>query len=473
MTLARPHVFVLTGDCLRASSATRRTMPFVSQTADVEFRNCYSPGTWTLPAHASLYSRRSPIEHGASRRGDRLHSEQAILPRKARQRGYRTVLCSENPMFSRLVGFNAGVDSTNDSINFKLLPADFSPELLVNDLTPAEIRFLLGELVSRPQRVRNAINLAYGALSYLGSDADPDSCPHHGDRVLSQLSSIVGRSPRRPIFAVTNLLDTHNPHYTAPEARTKPLGLSFSRAEREALQGVSNAEVLFGDARLSPRARAVFGSWSKFYERQQQVYAAQIRYLDALIEDWMRSLDAAVLADSLVVVTGDHGQLFGEEGMVGHHTSLHPNGIGVPLFVKTPESWSDPSSKEANGGPSSRTIETPLSLVGLSKALDGVVRGEISDTTEFIVAATTSEERVVVAADGPTWDVARLRERYGEGPVRNWPYERSASSNATDRPSMRVGGTSQRSPARSSVSEASKTVRGRGSTAKPTVTQRR
>jgi len=34
------------------------------------------------------------------------------------------------------------------------------------------------------------------------------------------------------------------------------------------------------------------------------------------------------------------------------------------------------------------------------------------------VAATTSEERVVVAADGPTWDVARLRERYGEGPVR-------------------------------------------------------
>lgn len=66
------------------------------------------------------------------------------------------------------------------------------------------------------------------------------------------------------------------------------------------------------------------------------VYQAQIKYVDRIVSQWLTQA-AATLSDSPVVVIGDHGQLFGEEGMVGHHTSMHPAGIGVPVFLSFPD----------------------------------------------------------------------------------------------------------------------------------------
>jgi arylsulfatase A-like enzyme len=40
-----------------------------------------------------------------------------------------------------------------------------------------------------------------------------------------------------------------------------------------------------------------------------------VRYLDHLLAEWAQHL-GSTLDDALVIVTGDHGQLFGEEGMV-------------------------------------------------------------------------------------------------------------------------------------------------------------
>ncbi|HET7324963.1 MAG TPA: sulfatase-like hydrolase/transferase [Halococcus sp.] len=123
-----------------------------------------------------------------------------------------------------------------------------------------------------------------------------------------------------------------------------------------------------------------------------------------LIERWVANQPRRFVENSLVVVTGDHGQLFGAEGMVEHQTSLHPHGVHVPLFVKTPTKWSGETA----------TVEQPVSLVSLATGLRAVVEGDATNTTTFIHTLTDAQERVVIAADGPTIELSRLRDRYGD-----------------------------------------------------------
>jgi arylsulfatase A-like enzyme len=408
--MSSPHVFVLVGDCLRAASATAETLPFLSAQPTVAFERCYSPGTWTRPSHASLYAGATPVEHGVTRRGDVLAASQAVLPNRARDHGYTTAVFSENPTFGTATGFHHGIDYVDDGIHYKPFRSAFSPDAHVDGVGPEAALTLLREVARRPDRARNLANLVYGLAARL-SEPDPTTHPHHGDRVLAHLRSFVRANADRPVFCVANLLDAHNPHHAPPAVGSEALGLSVPEGERRALAAVTDdREYLFGDADLPPETRAWFDSWDEVFARRERVYEAQVRYLDHLIEEWV---DAAgdVLDDALVVVTGDHGQLFGEEGQLGHQTSLHPHGVHVPLVVVPPASWTTP-----------RRVEAPVTWVGLSRALGGVVDGSVTDTRAFVdrvVEGSRADDRgrVVVCVDGPTYDLDALREAYGDDAV--------------------------------------------------------
>jgi arylsulfatase A-like enzyme len=399
-----PHVFVLIGDCLRAANATPETLPFLSARSKIDFTRCYSPGTWTRPSHASLYSQQTPIDHGVTRRGDVLDASQAVLPERARDAGYRTALFSENPTFSTGTGFHHGIDYVDDGIHRKPFPSSFSPDAYVDSIDFDAAVTLLREIVSRPNRAANVANLVYGLTSEL-SESDDVAYPHHGERVFDHLRTFATRNRDHPLFCLANLLDTHNPHHAPPDVGATALDLTVSSDERRALAAANDdRRYMLEDADLPRETRAFFDSWDDVFARREEIYDAQIRYFDHLVEAWIEGLERRILDESLVVVTGDHGQLFGAEGQLGHQVSLHPHGIHVPLYVFPPASW------EADV-----TVEIPVSWVGLSRALGGVVDGAVTGTEAFVDAAvegSRTDGRVVVAVDGPTWDVAELREQY-------------------------------------------------------------
>jgi hypothetical protein len=204
---------------------------------------------------------------------------------------------------------------------------------------------------------------------------------------------------------VTNLLDPNNPYYGAPPGQSS----SRSPEEEAALRNrTSNLRYLFTDDPLPEDARAVFGDWAGLFETEVEVYREFSQEADRLVKRW-RDDQPARFDGSLVAVVGDHGQLFGTDGMAGHGLSLHPNEIHVPLMIDPPTGWER----------SDRTINAPVSIAGLGRALTDVVAGEVASTEAFIDAVNAysrgPDGAVLTCVDGPTIEVQLLaREEFDD-----------------------------------------------------------
>lgn len=391
-----PNIHILTLDCLRASE--RDLLPQLRRWADIFTADCYTSGTWTLPAHSTLYSAQSPISHGTVRNGDFLSESDAVVPNAARSAGFKTAMISENPTFGTGNGFGAEIDIIDEDIHYKRLVSTYSPAQDISEVSVQAATNILNGVIRSDSPIVNSINTLSAIVEHYRSTAATEF-PHHGKRVLKHLSHHLKRNDN--LFSITNLLDTHNPHYCPPPAGAEAVGLEMSSNESRALKSASdNREYIF-DQPLSKETRAEFTTWDAVQSRMYDVYRAQVAYMDQILSEWI-SIYEEYLAKSLVILVGDHGQLFGVEGMVGHHVSLHPYGIAVPAAVSFPESWSVPNELP----------EEEVGLTGLARAILGVVSGEVKSASEFVNEWT--HYPVITCVDGPTWRIEVLRDLYGK-----------------------------------------------------------
>ena len=94
------------------------------------------------------------------------------------------------------------------------------------------------------------------------------------------------------------------------------------------------------------------------------LYDSEIALTDEHIGRLLRRLrELDLYDDSLIVITGDHGEEFLERGVIGHGNHLHAESIRVPLIVKPP-GWKE-----------GRVVRTPVSLIDVGRtvcALSGV-----------------------------------------------------------------------------------------------------
>lgn len=72
-------------------------------------------------------------------------------------------------------------------------------------------------------------------------------------------------------------------------------------------------------------------------ELLSDLYDGEIRYVDSAIDSFLNALDTrGLLDDTLVIVTADHGELFGEHGAYAHPRQMYPELLHVPLLVRPP-----------------------------------------------------------------------------------------------------------------------------------------
>ncbi|MFP8879614.1 MAG: sulfatase-like hydrolase/transferase, partial [Myxococcota bacterium] len=137
----RPNIVLIVVDTLRADRLSsygysKPTTPRIDEFAarGVRFANAYSTSSWTLPAHASMFTGLYPIEHGATQENTRLDGRATTLAEAFTADGYATLGVSANGVINVNSGLTRGFSRFVEAwrkLNGKGLPPSigwFSPK---------------------------------------------------------------------------------------------------------------------------------------------------------------------------------------------------------------------------------------------------------------------------------------------------------------------------------------------------------
>jgi len=243
------------------------------------YTDAISSSSWTLPAHATLFTGKFVTSHGArfdpegpliltdaiegpdgwrQYRARGLAKNEITLAGMLKEAGYATGAIVGGPWMKKVFGLHSGFDHYDDD----------------------EITSLSG---------RKASAVTDRALEWVEATQD------------------------RPFFLFLNYFDPHTPYEIHEEFSRLflPPGTDLSR--REDIPEQERPKVLSG------------------------LYDAEIRYMDhhiGVLLDRLKELD--LYDGTWIIVTADHGELLGEHGMRGHGYWVTQEEIHVPLFAKYP-----------------------------------------------------------------------------------------------------------------------------------------
>lgn len=301
---AAPNILLIVLDTVRARSLSvhgyeRRTTPVLEELAadGTRFARAHSTAPWTLPAHASMFTGRWPWETSADWRRP-LDGTHPTLAEELRRHGYATAGFVANTGYaSRETGLHRGF------IHYEDYPT-----------TPAAILVSssIGRRLSRWRRLRDLIGT--------------DELVARKDAAVIRtafLDWLDGDRPDRPFFAFLNFYDAHGPYM--PPA---PFAARFARDEPRG--GISPLHRFNDDPTpegLSPEQ----------VRKEREAYEGAIAYLDSELGALLRELGRRGLRQStIIVVTSDHGEEFGEHGFFDHANSMFVSGLHVPLLIAHP-----------------------------------------------------------------------------------------------------------------------------------------
>ena len=303
-----PNLILLVIDTLRADmlagpNGEPAHMPYARELArrGVLFTDVTAPAPWTLPSMGSLLTGLMPRDHGVTRMVPlpRLPVGVTTWAERLRQRGFQTAGYSGAPWaLQGEQGLLKGCEAMRDGFGL-----DGAPLLL--------------------QTWRRSLD------------------------------------PRRPFFVLLHSFEAHDPygkesnHRRAslslpppgfdPQAPREPWELAqcflTSRSERSALERALGKEF---------RTAVVRYLWSGYKneprpelaESLRRAYIEGVRWVDGLLRttvEWLES--EGLLEDTLLVVTSDHGEAFGEHGTLEHGRVLHEEVLRVPLLIVGPAPW--------------------------------------------------------------------------------------------------------------------------------------
>jgi arylsulfatase A-like enzyme len=312
----RPNVVLIVVDTLRADrlgsyGSTRGLTPFLDELAGrgVVFANAYASSSWTCPSVASLLTSRYPSQHG-------------------------------------VVGFDVRLPEEETTLAERLVGGAFGR---VGEVVR---RDYVGGAFSANWRLMKTLGYAQGIRTWrsYATDRKPRA-DWLGRRCLMWLDGAFGwarwhRWFPRPLFLYLHFMEPHAPY--DPPARHRP------RDDGGADAATANRKLI--EMRWSDLTKPEIALLERLYDGEVASFDAELRRLFVALEE------RGVLRDAVIVVTADHGEEFGEHGLMEHGWSLYEPGLRVPLIMVAP------------GLPAGRVVEEPVSLVDVAPTLLELLR---------------------------------------------------------------------------------------------------
>ncbi|MEM7049755.1 MAG: sulfatase [Acidobacteriota bacterium] len=320
----RPNVLLISLDTLRADRLSlyghhRQTSPLLDRWAAgaAVFEQALAASPWTLPSHVSMFTGIDAQRHGVNYNNDRM-GDVATLAGALQDLGYATEAITGGGFLRPDYGLARGFD------RFRFWPSRQRQE---NELT-RNVDHALERLAE----------LAEGRFFLL----------FHTYEIHSPFT------PRQPWF------ETYS-------GGAKLAGKLVTRQHKSAAdQGFKTRYGFALETRAAPgEAPQDRPLTAAEKDLPGDLYDSAIAYTDVQIGRLLAGLEELALdRDTVIVITSDHGELLGEDGLASH-AYLRPENLRVPLLISTPE-----------GLGAGRRIERPVGSVDLLPTLLELVGAE-------------------------------------------------------------------------------------------------
>jgi arylsulfatase A-like enzyme len=243
----------------------------------VRFDRFFSSSSWTLPAHASLFTGLYPARHGATQENLELGREHVTLAERFAQAGYSTFAASSNSVVSEASGLARGYSEFVEAF-------------------------------------RPAVYERFGGERHLNRAA---------------FAEFLDERPRdHPFFAFLNFVEPHLPYNPPGPVRSRFLREGYAESDVERAVKLRMKDHYLLPAGLPPETLHILSD----------LYDAEIALLDGHLGSLIDDLRARQLLEgTLIVVLSDHGENLGDHGHLAHVFSIHNTLLHVPLVVRFPD----------------------------------------------------------------------------------------------------------------------------------------
>lgn len=300
---AQPNILVLVLDAVRAWDMSlygygRRTTPKLDQWAaqGAVFERALAPAPGTTVSHAVMWTGRHPSELSVGRQS-RFRGEYPTLAEVLRDAGYATA-----GFAGSYLNVGRGTGLARGFVHYEDYPLHLIPTIRQTSV----LGRLLGvdrvaALVGRRRMLRSV----------------------GGSQLNQQFLRWMDGKGERPWFAFLNYADARGPYLPPEPFASMYAGKPDPPVDRywEQLQRA------YGPPPLPVETLA----------GRLDAYDGAITYLDLQVDSLLLALaERGQLGNTIVVVTADHGELFGEHGIIGHGNNLYLPVLHIPLFFLSP-----------------------------------------------------------------------------------------------------------------------------------------
>jgi arylsulfatase A-like enzyme len=293
----RPNVLLISIDTLRYDHLgcygyERDTSPNIDRIAEegVLFENMISSTSWTLPAHACMFTGLADTVHGATDTDKMLDESRLTLAEHLKAAGYHTAGFFSGPTLFPAFGLGQGFDKYVDCTSYPKLSRESAK-------TPG---------------IQVGGSLQRAAMKDITSP-----------RIYKHVSEHITNDLEEPFFMFVHMWDPHFDFIPPP-----PFDTRFDPDYKGAVNGEDFIWKDSINARMPKRD----------LEHIVALYDGEIAWTDMHIGKILDDLDAKGLTDSTIVaIVADHGTEFFDHGKKGHRHTLYDELIHIPLVIRYPK----------------------------------------------------------------------------------------------------------------------------------------
>jgi arylsulfatase A-like enzyme len=370
-----PNVLLLVLDTVRAQSMSlhgyrRATTPRLEEWArrGVCFDRAVAPSSWTLPSHATFFTGHMPHEmfHDWSRMSNHpwqlpMDDRFPTLAELFSRQGYRTAGFVANRGYGdRVFGLNRGFAHYEDMLVFgdhsicleQVLNSSYLTRLAAKQIYRG--RDAIPIPVHKQAKEWAKVSPQWEAAQRAKAEDqqnDIELARKDAVEVNREFLSWLEKNSDRPFFAFLNYMDAHDPY----EYRDELAGRLASMIPGSCAETAFVAADLVGMAPRYPQLSLTNLVWlqsglpgsladSPFSNPlidlmvpSRLAYETSLAYLDQHVGALLDEIESRdLLRSTLIIVTSDHGDQFGEHGMPHHGNTLYMQLLHVPLIVLCP-----------------------------------------------------------------------------------------------------------------------------------------